>query len=101
MYLNDVECVCKDIEVGVKRPFAFKDLNWIESILLEYIRLSREKEKAYGDFISMMNSLPLTDLKVSLLYWVKKNILKQKEGGKEMIDKCIEECKTNIYSNIK
>lgn len=38
-----------------------------------------------------IKDMPLSDLKVSIIYWYRKNILKQKDGGYPMISKIIKE----------
>ncbi len=97
-YLREVEAVCSDEiawtdkEEIVSFPRVFKSNDIITRLLNAYASESaNNKHNRWIRLESVINDMPFSDLKVSILYWYTKNVLKQKDGGYPMIAKIIDE----------
>lgn len=51
------------------------------------------KGMPWASWDSVMSKIPFCDLKISMIYWYRKNVLKDKDGGLEMIKECIDKAR--------
>lgn len=94
-YLLDVELMCDKL-MNFNIPFTeskFEDIN-TSLKLLEFFKGQAifSLDNPWGGWTNLLKTIPFTDLKVACHYWYVKNILRQKDGGLDMIKKCIDEC---------
>jgi len=91
IYLSAIENCCDVLCDNKNRYYTeFKDLQQIY-YLLEWYMMRDISKDTWKDIMKLIS---FTDLKVACDYWVHKNIFKEKDTGRELIDKCIDECKT-------
>jgi thymidylate synthase len=91
VYLSALENCC-DVLCDNKNGYytEFRDLQQIFYLLEWYTMKGPVAKDTWKD---VLNLISFSDLKVACDYWVRKNIFKEKDTGKELIDKCIDECK--------
>lgn len=95
-YLNGVEILCNELLKGIKTKLEHKcheDLNQIFDLLNWYVQRETFKD-IKGSWKDVLSLIAFSDLKVACDYWVRKNVYKEKDTGRELIEKCIDECKT-------
>jgi hypothetical protein len=88
-YLGQVEALCKNVQNDTISLYDYSDLDEINHILVGY----KKRKDGILNSAFPFDTVPYTDLKVSMLYWWKKNMLKKKDTGLELIEQCIEDCK--------
>jgi thymidylate synthase len=90
IYLSAIENCC-DVLCDNKNGFytEFKDLQQIYYLLEWYVM----KDLAKDSWKDVLKLITFSDLKVACDYWVHKNLFKEKDTGRELIEKCIDECK--------
>lgn len=97
-YLSDMEKMCNLLLEGINGQLKskFEDLNLIYALLDWYVQREtfNSPQDAWKCYNDKAYRLYFCDLYVACDYWVHKNMFKEKDTGRELIEKCIEECKT-------
>lgn len=91
-YLFEVEMMCDHL-MNPNIPFTVEEFDDVKysSTLLSMYRDNVKTEGPWQNYTEIMKTIPFSDLKVSCHYWYRKNILKEKDGGVNMILQCITE----------
>jgi hypothetical protein len=94
-YFSCIDKLCCELCVmdEADTMYPFRDLN-VAAVLLEaYLYYQKHKDSFKEEFKNGILDLPFSDLQVSCLYWVEKNVCKVKDTGLDLINECIRVCK--------